>query len=70
MSEVLPELKKTQVFLKLIFGPLAHLWHDLSVTKLKLFSSAFFWAQSHISSFIRLEVALKWRFMSQDLKMQ
>ena len=39
---ILRELKKTQVFLQVIFVPLGHLGYDLSVTKLKLFSRAFF----------------------------
>ena len=67
---ILPELKKTQVFLWLIFAPLVHLRHDLLVTKLKLFSRAFVWAQSHICSFIRLEVILKRRCRGPNLKMQ
>ena len=63
---LLPELKKTQVFSKLILPTLVHFRNTLSVTKLKLFSRAFFWAQSHICSFIRLEVTFKWRCASQN----
>ena len=63
---ILPELKKTQVFSMLISAPLANFRSNLLVTKLKLFSRAFFWAQSHICSFIRLEVTLKWRCASQN----
>ena len=63
---ILPELKKTQVFSMPISAPLANFRNILLVTKLKLFSRAFIWAQSHICSFIRLEVTFKWRCMSQN----
>ena len=49
-----------------IYAPLANFRNNLLVTKLKLFSRAFFWAQSHICSFIRLEVTFKWRWVSQN----
>ena len=49
-----------------IYAPLANFRNNLSVTKLKLFSRAFFWAQSHICSFIRLEVTFEWRWVSQN----
>ena len=64
--KVLPELKKTQVFSMPIYAPLANFRNNLLVTKLKLFSRSFFWAQSHICSFIRLEVTFEWRWVSQN----
>ena len=54
----------------LIFTPLVQFRNNLSVTKLKLFSRAFFWAQSHICSFARLEVTFKWRCASQNFSLQ
>ena len=54
----------------MIFAPLGQLRHDLSVTKLKIFSRAFFWAQSHICSFICLEVIFKRRCRGPNFKMQ
>ena len=54
----------------MIFAHLVHLRYNLLVTKLKLFSRAFFWAQSHICSLIRLEVILKRRCRGPKFKTQ